>query len=236
MTGTIINVAAILAGTVLGLLLGTRFTERLRDTLISGLGLFTAFLGCSMFLKSENSVISLIGIVIGTCLGEWLNIEEGLEKLGGWFQKLVKNTLGKERSGERDRFIQAFLTATLLFGIGPVGILGSIQDGLTGDYKLLAIKSILDGVSSIVFASTMGYGVAFSIIPIFLYQGLISLLAVNAQSIMSDSMVNEMTATGGIMLGAIALSSLLNIKKIRVSSMIPAFLVTPLIVWIMAKF
>ena len=108
MTGTIINVAAILAGTVLGLLLGTRFTERLRETLISGLGLFTAFLGCSMFLKSENSVISLIGIVIGTCLGEWLNIEEGLEKLGGWFQKLVKNTLGKERSGERDRLFRLF--------------------------------------------------------------------------------------------------------------------------------
>ncbi len=236
MTGTFINVAAILAGTILGLLLGTRFTERLRSTLISGIGIFTAFLGCSMFLKSENTVVSLLGIVIGTCLGEWMNIEGGLEKLGGWFQMLVQKIFGKDRSGERERFIQAFLTATLLFGIGPMSILGSIQDGLTGDYKLLAIKSILDGVTSIVFASTMGFGVAFSVIPILLYQGSISLLAVNAQSIMTDSMIAEMTATGGVILGAIALSSLLDIKKIRVSSMIPALFVTPLIVWILSLF
>lgn len=236
MAGTFINVAAILAGTILGLLLGTRFTERLRSTLISGIGIFTAFLGCSMFLKSENTVVSLLGIVIGTCLGEWMNIEGGLEKLGGWFQMLVQKIFGKDRSGERERFIQAFLTATLLFGIGPMSILGSIQDGLTGDYKLLAIKSILDGVTSIVFASTMGFGVAFSVIPILLYQGSISLLAVNAQSIMPDSMIAEMTATGGVILGAIALSSLLDIKKIRVSSMIPALFVTPLIVWILSLF
>lgn len=236
MAGTFINVAAILAGTILGLLLGTRFTERLRSTLISGIGIFTAFLGCSMFLKSENTVVSLLGIVIGTCLGEWMNIEGGLEKLGGWFQMLVQKIFGKDRSGERERFIQAFLTATLLFGIGPMSILGSIQDGLTGDYKLLAIKSVLDGVTSIVFASTMGFGVAFSVIPILLYQGSISLLAVNAQSIMTDSMIAEMTATGGVILGAIALSSLLDIKKIRVSSMIPALFVTPLIVWILSLF
>jgi len=114
--------------------------------------------------------------------------------------------------------------------------LGSIQDGLTGDYQLLLIKSILDGVTSIVFATTMGIGVAFSVIPIFIYQGTITLLAEQAQSIMNDSMIAGMTAVGGVMLGAIAISSLLNIKKIRVSSMIPALFITPFLFWITTHF
>jgi uncharacterized membrane protein YqgA involved in biofilm formation len=236
MTGTILNVVAIILGTIIGLLLGKKFNENLKNTIVAGIGIFTLFLGCSMFLKSENSTISLIGLVIGTCLGEWWNIEKALEQLGGSFQQFSEKVFGKERSGGKERFIQAFLTATLLFGIGPVSILGSIQDGLTGDYNLLAIKSILDGITSIVFASTLGFRIAFSAIPIFVYQGLISLLAGNAQAVMTDSMIAEMSATGGIMLGAIALSSMMNIKKIRVSSMIPALVITPILVWLVARF
>ncbi len=236
MTGTILNVAAILAGTTAGLLLGAKFPEKLRNTLTAALGLFTALLGVGMFLKSENNVICLVGIVIGICLGEWLNLEAKVETLGGWLQTAVQNLLGKNQSGNREKFIQAFVTATLLFGIGPMSILGSIQDGLSGDYSMLAVKALLDGVTSIVFASTMGYGVAFSVIPIFLYQGSISLLATKAQVFMSSQMINEMTATGGVLLCAIALSSMLSIKKIRVANMVPALLITPLIVWLLALF
>jgi hypothetical protein len=121
----------------------------------------------------------------------------------------------------------------MLFIVGPASILGSIQDGLSGDSEMLIIKSILDGVSSIVFASTLGIGIAFSIVPLFLYQGTITLLAEQAQAIMNDAMIADMTAAGGVLLGAIAISSLLNIKKIRVSSMIPALFVTPFLVWLM---
>lgn len=236
MVGTIINVAAILTGTIVGLVLGAKFPEKLRNTLTAAIGIFTALLGVNMFLKSENNVISLVGIVIGICLGEWWNLESKIESLGGWLQTAVQNVFSKEQSDSRERFIQAFVTATLLFGIGPMSILGSIQDGLSGDYSMLAIKSILDGVTAIVFASALGYGVAFSAIPIFLYQGGISLLAVKAQLFMTEPMINEMTATGGVLLCAISLSNMLGIKKIRVASMIPALLITPLIVWLLTLF
>ena len=236
MIGTIINVAGILVGTFFCLFFGKRINEQIRNTIISGIGIFTLFLGLSMFLKSEDSVVCLIGLVIGTIIGELTNIERGLENLGGWFQSFVDKNTRSDYGKDRQKFIQAFLTATMLFAIGPVSILGSIQDGLTGDYQLLLIKSILDGVTSIVFATTMGIGVAFSVIPIFIYQGTITLLAEQAQSIMNDSMIAGMTAVGGVMLGAIAISSLLNIKKIRVSSMIPALFITPFLFWITTYF
>jgi uncharacterized membrane protein YqgA involved in biofilm formation len=236
MTGTIINVVAIIAGTIIGILFGTKFNVQLRKTLQSIMGLFTLMLGISMFLKTQDSIVCLIGLVVGILIGELLKIEEGLEKLGGFLQLQSKKILGEERSGDKEKFISGFITATLLFLIGPIGILGSIQDGLSVDSQLLIIKSILDGIMSIVFASTLGIGVAFSSIPILFYQGGISLLAEQAQRIMTEPMITEMTAAGGVLLGAIAVSSLLEIKKIRVSSSIPALILTPFLVWLLAKF
>lgn len=236
MTGTIINVVAIIAGTIIGILFGTKFSIQLRKTLQSIMGLFTLMLGISMFLKTQDSIVCLIGLVLGILIGELLRIEEGLEKLGGFLQLQARKILGDERSGDKEKFITGFITATLLFLIGPIGILGSIQDGLSGDSQLLIIKSILDGIMSIMFGSTLGIGVAFSAIPILLYQGGISLLAEQAQRMMTDPMVTEMTAAGGVLLGAIAVSSLLEIKKIRVSSSIPALILTPFLVWLIAKF
>ncbi len=236
MTGTFINVGAILAGTLVGLLLGQKINDKAKVTITSGIGIFTLFLAVSMFLKSDDTVVCLVGLVIGTILGEWMHIEEGLEKLGEKFQKLAEKSLGSGLSGDRQKFIQAFLTATMLFLIGPVGILGSIQDGLTGNYQLLVIKSILDGVASVIFASAMGIGVAFSTIPILVYQGAISLLAEQAQSLMSDVMIAGMTSTGGVLLGAVAISSLIGLKKIRVSSMLPGLFLTPFFIWIVSKF
>lgn len=235
MVGTIVNIVSILFGTFLGLVLGKRISEQVRNTITSAIGIFTLFLGISMFLGFDGSIVVLSGLVIGTIIGELLHIEENFEKLGGWMQSLSTTMIGSDASGDRLKFIQAFLASTMLFGIGPVSILGSIQDGLTGDTQLLVIKAVLDGVTSIIFASTMGIGVAFSVLPLFLYQGAITLLAEQAQAIMSEQMIAGMTAVGGVILGAIAISSLLNIKKIRVSSMIPALFVTPFLIWFLAQ-
>ncbi len=170
--------------------------------------------------------------MIGTLLGEWWRIEDGLHKLG----EFLESKFSREEQDGSNKFIRGFMTASLLFCIGPVAILGSIQDGLTGDYNLLVVKSILDGFASIAFASTLGIGVAFSSLIILVYQGAISLLATRLDAIITPSMMNELTATGGILLVGVGISSLLEIKKIRVGNMLPALLVAPLIVWVVSLF
>jgi uncharacterized membrane protein YqgA involved in biofilm formation len=241
MTGTLLNIAAVLLGGVLGLLFGSRLPERLRQTVIAGLGLFTAALGLQMFLKTENAIIVLGSLLAGGLLGEWWKIEDGLRGLGGWLEKRFL----PRRAGEgqpdlavthHSRFIQGFLTASLVFCVGPMTILGSVQDGLTGDYSLLAIKSVLDGFAALAFASTLGVGVLFSTLVILFYQGGITLLAAQVQSIVTASMMNEMTAVGGIMLIGIAVSSLLEIKPIRVGNFLPALAIAPLVVWLISLF
>jgi hypothetical protein len=163
-------------------------------------------------------------------LGEWLRIEDGLRNLGGFFErKFIRNPQDQQGS----RFIHGFLTASLVFCVGPMTILGAIQDGLTGDYSLLAIKSVLDGFAAMAFASSLGVGVLFSITVIFAYQGGISLLAAQAQALASPAMMNEMNAAGGVLLIGIAISSLLEIKSIRVGNFLPALLIAPLIVAIL---
>lgn len=232
MTGTIINVAAILLGGTVGLLFGSRIPERFKNTIIAGMGLFTVGMGVQMFLKSENQLIVLGAILIGTIFGEWLGIEERLQDFGLGLEKRFSSD---NESGTGSRFVRGFMVASLLFCIGPMAILGSIQDGLTGDYSLLAVKSTLDGFASIAFASTMGIGVMFSSIIIFFYQGGISLLAERLSTIISDPMMNEMTATGGVLLMGVGISNLLELKKIRVGNFLPALVVAPLIVWVLGK-
>ncbi|MCB9113123.1 MAG: DUF554 domain-containing protein [Anaerolineales bacterium] len=233
MTGTIINVAAILIGSTIGLLFGARIPERFKDTVIAGMGLFTAVMGIQMFFKSENQLIVLGAMIIGTLIGEWLGLEDGLQRIG---LSLEKRFSRDTESGTGSRFVRGFMVASLLFCIGPMAILGSIQDGLTGDFNLLAVKSTLDGFASVAFASTLGIGVMFSSVMILIYQGGISLLAGLLSSIISDPMMNEMTATGGVILVGLGISNLLEIKKIRVGNFLPALAIAPLIVWILAKF
>ncbi|MFN8432807.1 MAG: DUF554 domain-containing protein [Anaerolineales bacterium] len=232
MTGTIINVVAILLGGMVGLLFGSRIPERFKNTIIAGMGLFTVGMGLQMFLKSENQLIVLGAILIGTIFGEWFGIEERLQDFG---LVLEKRFSSDSENGAGSRFVRGFMVSSLLFCIGPMAILGSIQDGLTGDYSLLAVKSTLDGFASIAFASTMGIGVMFSSIIIFFYQGGISLLAERLSSIISDPMMNEMTATGGVLLMGVGVSNLLELKKIRVGNFLPALVIAPLIVWVLGK-
>jgi uncharacterized membrane protein YqgA involved in biofilm formation len=237
MTGTIINVAAILLGSSLGLSFGSKIPDRIRSTIISGMGLFTAAIGIQMFLETQNPIIVLGALLTGGLVGEWWKIETRLVNLGSYLEaKLIftpaKEALEKPRT-RSNNFIRGFLTSSLLFCIGPMAILGSIQDGLSGDYRLLAIKSILDGFASLAFASSLGIGVLFSSLVVLIFQGSISLLALQAQSIMTEPMIDEMTAVGGLLLLGLAISSLLEIKQIRVGNLLPALFFAPFLVAIL---
>lgn len=240
MTGTFINVAAILIGGILGLLFGNRLPERIRQTVIAGLGLFVAAIGLQMAFQSEQPLVTLGALLLGGVLGEVLRIEDGLRSLGAWLERRFAG--GQASLAQPDgtsprygsRFIRGFLTASLVFSIGPMAILGSIQDGLYGDYKLLAIKSVLDGFASLAFASSLGVGVLFSSLITLVYQGGMSLAASVAKTFISDAMMTEMTATGGVLLLGLAISNLLEIKPIRIGSFLPSLVIAPLIVAILA--
>ena len=235
MTGTFLNIATVVIGGTLGLLFGRRVPERLKGTVIAGMGLFTTAIGLQMFLKTENAIVVLGSLLIGALLGEWWGIEDGLQALGQILEKRFARS-GNTAEGVSSKFVRGFLTASLLFCVGPLTILGSIQDGLTGNYNLLAVKSVLDGFGSLAFASTLGPGVLFSTVVILVYQGGISLLAAQLNTIVTPSMMNEMTAAGGVILAGLAVSSLLEIKKIRVGNFLPALAIAPLIVWLVSLF
>lgn len=224
MTGTLLNVVTVLVGGTLGLAFGARLPERIRQTVVAGLGLFTLGYGLLSFTGTQNPIVVLMALLVGGVLGEWWQIEGGLARLGEWLQARF------DAKGESSRFVRGFLTASLVFCIGPMTILGSIQDGLTGDYELLAIKSVLDGFAGMVFASTLGIGVLFSTLVILVFQGGLSLLATQSQAIFTEAMIAELSATGGVLLIGIAISSLLEIKPIRVGNFLPALLLAPIIV------
>jgi uncharacterized protein len=232
--GTIINAVTIIAGSVLGVWMGSVLSPKLRETIIAGLGLFTFGYGMVSFIGTGNPLVPLGGLLIGALLGEWWKIEEGLENLGVFLKKAVIKKV--EVTGAETRFVEGFVTASLVFVVGPIAILGSIQNGLTGNFEMLAIKAILDGFASIAFASTLGIGVAFSALSITLYQGGITLLSSVISRFLSEAMMIEMTAAGGLILMAIALSSLLKVKQIRTGSFLPALLITPLIMFILDRF
>ena len=241
MIGTLLNVATVMVGGMLGLLFGARLPESLRKTVIAGLGLFVLAYGLYSFLKTQNPLIVLGSLLIGALLGEWWKIEDGLEYIGKWLESHFN---GKQSGDpERDRrrstapstdFVRGFLTASLVFCVGPMAILGSIQDGLKGDYSLLAIKSVLDGFAALAFASTLGVGVLFSVIVILFFQGGISLLAAQLSAVVTPAMMAELTAVGGVLLLGIAVSSLLEIKPIRVGNFLPSLAIAPLVVAFLA--
>lgn len=229
MLGTLINVAAILIGGLIGLTAGHKIPPKFRQTIVSGLGLFTLAYGVYLFSKTQNMLIPLGALILGIILGEWLKLEERLENLGAILQTKF-NRVESSGSADAQRFINGFVTASLLFCIGPMAILGSIQDGLSGNYQMLAIKSLLDGLASVAFASSLGVGVLFSASPVLVYQGAISLLARALGQGFDPSVVAEMTAVGGVILAGIAISNLLEIKKIRTGSFLPALVFAVLIV------
>lgn len=214
--GTLANVAAIALGTLLGLALKQRLPERINTIAMQALGLVTVLIGIKMVTTTENVLIILVSMVIGGIVGELLQIEQRLDKFGS----RIEARLSKEGGA----FTKAFVSSTLLYCVGPLAILGALQDGLQGDYSILLTKSGLDGVASVAFASTLGVGVLFSTLPVALYQGGITVAASLLQPYLSLPIINAMTATGGLLILGIGLN-ILKISQIRVANLLPAILV-----------
>jgi uncharacterized membrane protein YqgA involved in biofilm formation len=203
----------------------------LRETVLSALGLFVIALGVKLTLESQNALITLGSVLIGGVLGEWWRIEGRLGDVGGWLEGRFARSGTPEGTA---RFVKGFVSASLVFCVGPLAILGSIQDGLTGDYQLLAVKSLLDGFAALAFSATLGVGVLFSVVVILVYQGGISLLAGQAQSLLTTPMINEMTAVGGLLMMAIGVGSILELRSIRVANFLPSLVIAPVIVAVLA--
>lgn len=226
MVGTLINIATVLVGGIAGTVLGSRLSERIRERVLHRLGLVTLAVGLKLTLKTQNVLIVMGSILVGAILGEWWQIDAGLERASAWLRDRVSKRASAHSTAH---FTEGFITASLVFCVGPMTILGSIQDGLTGDYSLLAIKAMLDGFAALAFASSLGMGVVFSVLTILIYQGGLSLLAGLAQNTLNSAMIAEMSATGGVMILAIGLL-LLDLKRIRVANMLPALAIAPLVV------
>lgn len=216
LTGSFINVALVVLGGGLGLLLKKGLPERVSDAVMKGLGLCVLYIGIDGCLEGQNALVAVISMAVGTIFGSAVDLDKRLNNLA----KKIETKLSKKSDGKSD-FAQGFVAATLLFCVGAMAIVGSLDSGISGDYSTLATKSVIDGVSAIVMASTMGYGVLLSCIPVFIYQGSITLLAGVVAPFLNDYTVAEMTCAGSLLIIAIALN-MLNITKIKVMNSLPA--------------
>lgn len=218
MLGTIVNSIAIIGGAILGVRLKDGIKEDYKNTIMDGISLSVIVIGISSGIKSEDIILVIGSIVLGSLIGEIIGIENRLGRLG--------SKLGEKFDKEDSSFVEGFITGSLVYCIGAMAIIGSLEAGLLNHYETLYVKSILDGITSIIFASTLGIGVAFASIPVFLYQGIITLLAFYLKDILIDSVILEMTAIGGILITAIGIN-LLNIRdiKIKIGNMLPAIFI-----------
>ncbi len=223
--GTIINAIAIIIGGALGLLFRKGFPERIAQTTLQVLGLFTMVVGVSMAIQGQQFIMILISLVAGAILGEWVDIEGRLERFGGWLEKRFHVTEGSPAKG--------FIYASLLFCVGSMAIVGSITDGLQGDPSILVTKAMMDGIISIPFAASMGFGVLGSALPVLFYQGGITLLASKLQSLFTPEMIRELTSVGGVIVMGIGIN-ILGLQKIRVGNFIPALLLIILLFYVKA--
>jgi uncharacterized protein len=253
--GTLVNVVTVLLGTGVGVLLHGRMPERVRSTVLDGIGLIVLGVGVASFLETDNAVFPIVAIVAGGVLGELLRIEERLEVLGERLRRVVEgdasqkviasyierdpdelavdHAMGDDSSTNRS-FVDGFLIASLTFGVGAMMIVGSLQDGISGDSELLIVKAALDGLVSVPFAAVYGWGVGFSVLSIAVLQGAVTLLgATLGESVLDDRMVAEIEATGGVMILGIGLR-LLDIKKVKVGSYLPGLVIAPVLVALFA--
>lgn len=219
--GTAINVVAVLAGGGAGTLLGARLPERIRHSAMHAIGIVTLLIGVSNFIEYANVIVLLVSVILGLVVGELMSIDAGLRRLGDYFQKRL--------SGGESPVSRAFVTTSLLFCVGPLMFLGSIQDGLRGDYSLLALKSALDFTAALSFASVLGWGVMLSAGTVPAVQGSITLAAAFLEQEVTQAMIEATTATGGVLIFALGLG-ILEIKEVRVANMLPALLISPLLV------
>ena len=221
LSGTLLNAATVLAGGLLGTFLGDRLPERLRENIVRGVGLFTLVMGVKFALETGNLLYLLGSILAGGLLGTAASLERRLNDLGAHLQTRFGRGEGTVADG--------FVTATIVFCVGPLTFLGSIQNGLSGDATLLAIKSVLDGFTAIALAATLGWGVLLTIAVILVYQGGLALGASALAGLLSDPQLREMNAVGGLLILGVGLK-LLAIRDVKVADFLPAILVAPLLV------
>lgn len=223
--GAAANAAAIVLGGTIGSFMKKGLPKKYGNSIMDAIALFTFGIGMMFFLKSKEIMVVVISLILGTLLGEWIDIEKKLENLGNSIQNLMKST--------NDNFSQGFVTSSLIFCVGSMAIMGAMQSGLAGNHEVLYAKAALDTMSSLIFASAMGIGVIFSSISVLIYEGGLSLVAAAVAPYLSNAVVDEMTAVGGILLMGLSLS-LLDIKKIKSGNMLPAIFL-PIIIMLFMK-
>jgi len=246
MNGTLVNVAAIVVGAGVGTLLGGRVPDRVRTTLTDVLGVFVVVLGIGDALGAfgdelasalgRSAVLVVLGsLLVGGVIGELIGIEARLERLGAWLRERTvgrqdgaKGSAGPDEAA-RSRFIEGFVVTSLIVTVGPLAILGALQDGLLGDWTLLAVKALLDGPVALAFASVFGIGVAFAALPLLVWQGGLTLAAAAVGGAVSDAMVASIGAVGGFLVIGIGLR-LLDLRAVRVANLLPALVLAPLVV------
>ncbi|MGN0558642.1 MAG: DUF554 domain-containing protein [Acutalibacteraceae bacterium] len=216
MIATLVNAAAVIAGGIIGILFKKGIPERISDTVFKGLGLCTLFIGISGSLCGKNVIIVIISIVLGAIIGEGIDLDKRINSLGELIEKRFNKGGGKKVS-----IAEGFVTSSLLFCVGAMTIVGSLQSGLTGDHSTIFTKSTLDFVAAIIFASTLGIGVLFSAVFVLVYQGAITLFAQWLSPVLSTAVIDEMSCAGYILIIALALN-MIGITKLKVMNYVPA--------------
>jgi uncharacterized protein len=226
--GTVVNVLTVVAGTGVGVALGTRLPERTRATVLTGIGLVVLAVGAQSFLDTRNAVFPVVSVAVGGLVGDALRIEDRLAQLG----EALRRRFAARAQGST--FVEGFVTASLTFCIGPLTILGSVADGVRGDAELLVVKAALDGTVSIAYAASMGIGVGFSALTIAVVQGALTVAGAGLGDVLTDRMIDELTATGGVLILGIGLR-LLDVRRVPVGSYLPALVLAPVLVGLFAR-
>lgn len=216
MFGTIVNFIAVILGSILGVLIHSRLPDKIKNIAFQSIGIFTLFLGINMGLKTANFLIMVFSIVSGAIIGEMIDIDRYVNSFGEWLKKKIRS--------KNELFAEGFVTAFLLFCMGSMTILGSIEEGISGIPNLLLSKSILDGFSSIALASSLGIGVMFSAFPLLAYQGALTLFASYLKDVLDPMMINEVTAVGGLLLIGLGIN-IIGLKKIKIINMLPSLII-----------
>lgn len=222
MTGVLINVATVIVGSIVGLLLKKGIPERISKAAMTAIGLCTLYIGIDGALQGSNTIVLILSMVFGTVIGTAIDIDKGLGRIGDFIESKIKH------KGDKGSIAQGFITGSLLFCVGAMTIVGSLNAGLTGDNELLITKSVLDLISSCMLSSTLGIGVIFAAVFVFIYQGALVLLASLLQSVLTDTaLIAEITCAGSVMIIALGLN-IIGITKIKVANLLPALLFVPL--------
>lgn len=230
MIGVLVNTATVIIGSLIGLLFKKGIPKRLTDAIMLGIGLCTIYIGISGALEGRNTLILIISIVIGAIIGTLLDIDKGINSIGDWL-----GTRFKKSGGNAASVAEGFVTASLLFCIGAMTIVGSLNAGLTGDNEMLFTKSLLDLVSSAMLSVSLGIGVLFAAAFVFVFQGAIVVLAQFLQPILTEAAIAEITCAGSLLIIALGLN-LIGVTKIKVANYLPAILVAPILTWIVTLF